>query len=143
MRGFRHNPSAVAAALYLGLSAAAAAAFVALATWKGEVSWASRLIGAAWVFLLVAIVLMPVMIPRVQKRMQGRWRTMEKVYRVPKMSCSGCVSTVERTVRSVPGVRSVDVDLATKEVRVVFEEGAVNEELLKQALQQAGYPVAA
>lgn len=72
MRGFRHNPSAVAAALYLGLSAAAAAAFVALATWKGEVSWASRLIGAAWVFLLVAIVLMPVMIPRVQKRMQGR-----------------------------------------------------------------------
>jgi len=59
------------------------------------------------------------------------------------MSCSGCVSTVERTVRSVPGVRSVDVDLATKEVRVVFEEGAVNEELLKQALQQAGYPVAA
>lgn len=68
---------------------------------------------------------------------------MEKVYRVPKMTCNGCASTVERVVRSVPGVRSVQVDLAKKEVRVVFEEGAASEEQLKRALEQAGYPVAA
>ncbi|MDR7416427.1 MAG: heavy-metal-associated domain-containing protein [Armatimonadota bacterium] len=68
---------------------------------------------------------------------------MEKVYKVPKMHCNGCAATVERAARSVPGVRSVHVDLTTKEVRVVFEEGAVNEEALKQALEQAGYPVAA
>ena len=68
---------------------------------------------------------------------------MEKVYRVPRMHCNGCAATVERAARSVPGVRSVHVDLAAKEVRVVFEEGAANEEALKQALEQAGYPVAA
>jgi copper chaperone CopZ len=68
---------------------------------------------------------------------------MEKVYRVPKMHCGGCAATVEQAARTVPGVRSVHADPATKEVRVVFEEGAFNEELLKQALERAGYPVAA
>jgi len=67
----------------------------------------------------------------------------EKVYKVPRMHCDGCAATVERAVRSVPGVRSVEVDLARKEVRVTFEEGAANEEQLKRTLEQAGYPVAA
>ena len=66
------NPSAVAAALYLGLSLLAALAFVGLATLRGEASWASRLIGAVWVFLLSAIILMPVVIPWVRKRFEGR-----------------------------------------------------------------------
>jgi copper chaperone CopZ len=59
------------------------------------------------------------------------------------MHCNGCAATVERVARTVPGVRSVQVDLATKEVRVVFQEGSVNEDQLKHALQLAGYPVAA
>lgn len=66
------QPSAVAAALYLGLSAFAAALFIGFATLKGETSWVSKLVGAAWVFLLTAIVLMPVVIPWVQKRAHGR-----------------------------------------------------------------------
>ncbi len=59
------------------------------------------------------------------------------------MHCGGCAATVEQAARAVPGVRSVHADPATKEVRVVFEEGALNEELLKEALERAGYPVAA
>ncbi len=62
----------MATALCLGLSLLAALAFVALATLKGEVSWASRLIGAVWVFLLTAIILMPVVIPRVRRSTEGR-----------------------------------------------------------------------
>ena len=68
---------------------------------------------------------------------------MEKVYRVPRMHCNGCAATVERAARGVPGVRSVHVDLTRKEVRVVFEDGSFDEEALKRALEQAGYPVAA
>ncbi len=66
------NPSAVAAAVYLGVSFLAAAAFAVLATLKGETSWPSRVIGAAWVFLLTTIVLMPVVIPWVRNRAEGR-----------------------------------------------------------------------
>lgn len=66
------NPSAAAAAVYLGASLLASAGFAVLATLKGETSWPSRLIGAAWVFLLTTIVLMPVVIPWVRKRVEGR-----------------------------------------------------------------------
>ncbi len=52
-------------------------------------------------------------------------------------------SVNQQAARTVPGVRSVHADPTTKEVRVVFEENALNEELLKQALERVGYPVAA
>lgn len=67
---------------------------------------------------------------------------MEKVYKVSGMHSNGCATTVERAVRGVPGVRSVQVNLAAEEVRVVFEEGLADEEQLKHALQRLGYPVA-
>ncbi len=70
--GRLRSPSALAAALYLGLSALAALAFVALATLKGETSWAARAIGAVWVFLLTNVVLMPVVIPWVRRSTEGR-----------------------------------------------------------------------
>ncbi len=63
--------STLAAAVYLGLSSLAALAFVGLATLKGE-AWSARLIGGVWVFLLTAIILMPVVIPWVRKHAEGR-----------------------------------------------------------------------
>jgi uncharacterized membrane protein YagU involved in acid resistance len=65
-------PSVVAALLYLGLSVVAAVAFGVLAAVTGEASWSARLIGGAWVFLLTAIILMPVVIPRVRHQKEGR-----------------------------------------------------------------------
>ncbi|MCS7206559.1 MAG: hypothetical protein NZ951_01280 [Dehalococcoidia bacterium] len=41
-----------------------AGGFIALATLVGEGSWASRGIGAGWVLLLSAIILMPLLVPR-------------------------------------------------------------------------------
>jgi len=64
--------STLAAVLYLGLSLLAALAFVVLAALKGETSWSARLIGGVWVFFLTTIVLMPVVIPWVRKRAEGR-----------------------------------------------------------------------
>ncbi len=64
--------STVAAVLYLGLSLLAALAFVVLAALKGETSWSARLLGGVWVFFLSAIILMPVVIPWVRKRAEGR-----------------------------------------------------------------------
>jgi len=66
------SPSTVAAAVYLGLSLLAALAFVGLAALKGERSWAGLVVGAVWVFCLTTILLMPVVIPRVRKRFEGR-----------------------------------------------------------------------
>lgn len=68
---------------------------------------------------------------------------MEKVYKVPKIHCSGCVATVERAASGVPGVLRVTANEQTKEVRVEFDPARASEEQIKESLSRVGYPVGA
>jgi copper chaperone CopZ len=67
---------------------------------------------------------------------------MERVYKVPRIHCGGCVATVEGATSSLPGVIRVKADENAKEVRVEFDPKQIDEERIKQALASAGYPVA-
>ncbi|MFQ5731311.1 MAG: heavy metal translocating P-type ATPase, partial [Planctomycetaceae bacterium] len=60
-------------------------------------------------------------------------------YRVTGMHCAGCVSSVETALRSVPGVASADVNLATREARVTQEPGDVDFDALREAVVRSGY----
>ncbi|MBI3563407.1 MAG: copper-translocating P-type ATPase [Gammaproteobacteria bacterium] len=57
------------------------------------------------------------------------------------MSCASCVSRVEKALQAVPGVSTVSVNLAT-ESATVTSRAALSGQLLKQAVEQAGYRVA-
>lgn len=57
-------------------------------------------------------------------------------FEIPEMTCGHCVATVESAAQGVSGVRSVAVDLATKQVEVV----GGNQAELRTALAAAGYP---
>jgi hypothetical protein len=61
------NPNFISAAIYTGLSLLAAGLFL-VATLTGQYSVVERMGGAAWVFLLSMIILMPVVIPIVKKK---------------------------------------------------------------------------
>ncbi|MFZ5479520.1 MAG: heavy-metal-associated domain-containing protein [Myxococcota bacterium] len=58
------------------------------------------------------------------------------------MTCGGCVVSVERALSSVPGVRSVQVDLGAKRatVRLDVQRGGVA--ALVQAVDAAGFDAA-
>lgn len=56
---------------------------------------------------------------------------------VKDMTCGHCVSTVTKALKAVDPQASVEVDLASKRVRVETQHPA---EMLTQALQQAGFP---
>ncbi|HPQ97428.1 MAG: heavy-metal-associated domain-containing protein [Thiothrix sp.] len=58
-------------------------------------------------------------------------------FKVEKMVCSGCVSTVKGKLEAMTGVTRADVDLATKTAVV---EGAVDEQAVIRVLTEAGYP---
>ncbi|RKQ92927.1 copper chaperone CopZ [Solirubrobacter pauli] len=58
-------------------------------------------------------------------------------YRVDAMSCNHCVVAVSGEVGRVPGVRSVDVDLETKLVRV--DGAGVDGAAVVAAIDEAGY----
>jgi hypothetical protein len=62
------HPGRVAAAIYVGASVTGAVAFFLVTTFVGDYPAVARYGGAAWIFLLLMIVLMPIVIPAVQKR---------------------------------------------------------------------------
>ena len=59
---------------------------------------------------------------------------------VEGMSCGGCVRSVTKSVQAVDGNAKVDVDLASKKVRV---ETQASLDAVKSAISDAGYDVTA
>lgn len=55
------------------------------------------------------------------------------------MSCGACVANVKRTLKSVEGVKEVEVSLEKKQARIEFEAGKVSAERLATAIREAGY----
>lgn len=62
-----------------------------------------------------------------------------RLFSVPGISCGHCKAAIEGEVAKVAGVESVEVDVEAKTVRV---EGAVTDEAIRQAVDEAGYDVA-
>lgn len=58
--------------------------------------------------------------------------------KVKNMSCNHCKNTVEKAVRSVSGVESVEVSL--EQGQVVVKGSAPRDQLIK-AIEEAGYDV--
>ena len=63
------NTNLISAILYTGISLVAAGLFI-VATLGGKYTTVERFGGAAWVFLLSMIILMPIIIPLVRRKMQ-------------------------------------------------------------------------
>lgn len=61
---------------------------------------------------------------------------MSATYTVTGMTCGHCVSSVTEEVTAVPGVTSVEVDLASGRLTV---EGTADESAVQAAVEEAGY----
>ncbi len=66
--------------------------------------------------------------------------TVTTTHTVVGMTCDHCVSAVRSEVRSIDGVRSVDVDLASGLV-TVESDGPLATEAFLAAIDEAGYEV--
>lgn len=64
---------------------------------------------------------------------------MKKTLTVEGMSCQHCVKAVKNALSQLEGVRSVEVDLATKKVEI--EGDSLQDAILKEAVEEAGYQV--
>ena len=64
--------------------------------------------------------------------------TQEK-FAVTGMTCAACSAAVERSVKKVPGVESVNVNLLTNSMNVRYDEGQVSGAEIIKAVTDAGY----
>ena len=63
----------------------------------------------------------------------------DREFLVPNMVCEGCAQKVAGALTSIPGVREITSNVATKRIRVRFEPGTVQEHQLKDALTKIGF----
>ncbi len=63
------------------------------------------------------------------------------VLNVPDISCEHCERTITGALGPMEGVQNLNVDIPTKQVRVEYDEGAVDVERMKDVLQEEEYPV--
>jgi copper chaperone len=62
-------------------------------------------------------------------------------YTVTGMTCGHCVSAVTEEVTQVPGVTTVDVDLASGRLTVT-SDAPVDDDAVRAAVDEAGYELA-
>jgi copper chaperone len=67
----------------------------------------------------------------------------EKTLRVPDMHCGHCKAAVEGELSKLSGVEIANADLEKGTVEVSYDESTVSTEDLKEAVEEAGYSVAA
>jgi copper chaperone len=60
---------------------------------------------------------------------------------VSGMSCGGCVASVTRGLKAVPGVSDVEVSLRPGTAKVSFDPARTAAPALRSAIEDAGYDV--
>jgi copper chaperone CopZ len=63
-------------------------------------------------------------------------------YTIPNISCGHCVHTIKSEVSELPGVNTVEADIAAKVATITFDAPAT-EQKIKALLAEINYPVAA
>ncbi|MCS6947252.1 MAG: HAD-IC family P-type ATPase, partial [Steroidobacteraceae bacterium] len=66
--------------------------------------------------------------------------TAQAILELPAMHCAGCVRRVEQTLRALPGVQRIDINLVERRVGIEFAPSTLRFEQILQRLASAGFP---
>jgi copper chaperone len=62
-------------------------------------------------------------------------------YSIPNISCGHCVHTIKTELSEIAGVKSVEGDPTSKEIKILFDSPATTEKILG-VLKEINYPPA-
>lgn len=62
-------------------------------------------------------------------------------YKASQMRCGGCAKRVKTNIGAVAGVKTVDVDLETKSVKITYDANKVSKSAFKDAFKKFDYTV--
>lgn len=64
---------------------------------------------------------------------------MREKFNIQGMTCSSCVSHVEKAVKKLNGIKSINVNLLQNMMIVEYNESVINSNIIIEAVQDAGY----
>ena len=67
--------------------------------------------------------------------------TIDKTFTISGMSCGGCVNSLTRVLKSVPGIDPIKVEVGKAQLRLDAER--VTSQTVKDAVERAGFEVTA
>lgn len=65
---------------------------------------------------------------------------MKQTFSIKGMSCQHCVARVENTVKELPGVQKIKVNLKKENGVVKFDDSVINPGTIAETITAAGYP---
>ena len=65
--------------------------------------------------------------------------TIDKTFTISGMSCGGCVNSLTRVLKSVPGIEPIKIEGGRAQLRLDAER--VNSQVVKDAVARAGFEV--
>jgi copper chaperone len=65
----------------------------------------------------------------------------EHTYTIKGMSCGGCVNSLTRVLKSVPGIEPIKIEVGKAELRI--DDAKVTSQTVKDAVGRAGFEVVA
>ncbi len=63
-------------------------------------------------------------------------------YRIRGMHCASCASIIEKSLKKVEGVQSVEVNYGTEAAKILYDESKTNPEALSKKIKPFGYSLA-
>jgi len=78
-------------------------------------------------------------LPRMFQSLLGKKNTTTVRFVVQGMNCNSCVERVQKAIRQLPGISTVQVDLASGGVAVDHEPDKATPEQIRQQIASAGY----
>jgi copper chaperone len=65
----------------------------------------------------------------------------DKTYTISGMSCGGCVNSLTRVLKSVPGIEPIKIEVGKAHLRV--DDARVTSQVVRDAVERAGFAVTA
>ncbi len=66
---------------------------------------------------------------------------MKETLKVEGMTCSCCVGKVEKSVKQLDGISSVEINSDNEEVQVIYNEDSITLDEIKEKIDAVGYKV--
>ena len=63
----------------------------------------------------------------------------EKTFTISGMSCGGCVNSLTRVLKSVPGIEPLKIEVGKAQLRL--DDARVTSQVVKDAVSRAGFEV--
>ena len=64
----------------------------------------------------------------------------DRIYAIKGMSCGGCVNSLTRVLKTVPGIEPLKIEVGKAALRLDTDK--VNDDAVRSAVERAGFEVA-